>query len=140
PRATPATAKSAGAPPATVPAISRPGRSDTPGGIGYRPLRCSTSGRLMPDAGTRIRNSPAAGTGSGRCVSRSTSGPPGAVISIARISDRAPRSLALGGRVAVVGLLRRGRFGLATRLARLTVLARLTLAARAPVAAITATT
>ena len=80
----PAAASAAASPPATVPATSSPGRSDTPGGIGYSPLRCSTSGRLMPDAATRISTSP--GPARGRVgSSRSTSGAPKRLISIARI-------------------------------------------------------
>src|SRR3984893_16370044 len=42
-----------------------------------------TSGRLMPAAATSISTSPAPGSGVGRVVCLSTSGPPGAVISIA---------------------------------------------------------
>jgi hypothetical protein len=44
---------------------SSPGRSDTPGGMGYSPLRCSTSGRFTPEACTAISNSPGWGLGHG---------------------------------------------------------------------------
>ena len=42
----------------TWPAISRPGRSDAPGGGGYAPRRCSTSGRFTPAAATLTSTSP----------------------------------------------------------------------------------
>ena len=57
--------------------------SEAPGGGGYLPRRCSTSGRLTPAAATSIRISPAAGTGSGRSASFRTSGGPDCVISTA---------------------------------------------------------
>ena len=68
----------------TCPATSSPGMSLAPGGGGYAPSRCSTSGRLTPAAATSISTSPAPGTGSGRSTGRSTSGPPGCAISMQR--------------------------------------------------------
>ena len=50
--------------------------SEAPGGGGYLPSRCSTSGRFTPAASTSIKTSPAAGTGSGRSASFRTSGGP----------------------------------------------------------------
>src|SRR6185436_9475047 len=79
-----------------VPAISSPGMSEAPGGTGYRPFRCSTSGRLMHDAATRISASPAPNAGVGRSVSRSTPALPGAVISIALTST--PSASLVGAR------------------------------------------
>src|SRR5206468_12484031 len=63
-----------------VPATSSPGMSDAPGGGGYRPSRCMTSGRFTPAAATRIRTSPADGAGRGRSVGTRTSGSPGSRI------------------------------------------------------------
>ncbi len=57
--------------------------SEAPGGGGYSPWRCITSGRLTPAAATLISTSPAPGIGIGRVPGRSTSGPPGSVISMA---------------------------------------------------------
>src|SRR6185437_1339696 len=70
----------------TSPAISSPGMSVTPGGGGYPPRRCNTSGRLTPAAATLISTSPGPGAGIGREVGRSASGGPGLAISIAIIS------------------------------------------------------
>ena len=47
-----------------------------PGGGGYAPRRCRTSGRFTPAAATRINTSPAPGTGSGRSTGLRTSGGP----------------------------------------------------------------
>ena len=47
----------------TVPATSRPGMSDAPGGGAYLPSRCSRSGRFTPAAATRISTSPGPGLG-----------------------------------------------------------------------------
>src|ERR1700730_4332899 len=60
--------------------------SEAPGGGGYLPCRCMMSGRLTPAAATRMRTSPARGSGTGRSTSRSTSGPPNPAISIARMT------------------------------------------------------
>src|SRR5579883_2004901 len=69
--------------PTTSPATSSPGMSVTPGGGGYAPFRCSTSGRLTPAAATRISTSFGRGTGTGRETARRTSGGPGVPISMA---------------------------------------------------------
>src|SRR5262249_14118941 len=69
----------------TVPAISRPGMSEAPGGGGYAPRLCMTSGRFTPAASTLMRTSPARATGTGRSTGTSTSGPPAPAISIAII-------------------------------------------------------
>src|SRR3954466_14558459 len=62
-------------------------------------MRCSTSGRLTPAAATLMRTSPGLGAGSGRSTGFSTSGPPGWLISTARIFEgRAMRSISLRGR------------------------------------------
>src|SRR3954471_21144415 len=62
-------------------------------------MRCSTSGRLTPAAATLMRTSPGLGAGSGRSTGFSTSGPPGWLISKARIFEgRAMRSISLRGR------------------------------------------
>jgi hypothetical protein len=53
-----------------------------PAGIGYRPMRCSVSARLIPAPAIRISTSPAFGSGTGRIAGTSTSGPPGSLISI----------------------------------------------------------
>ena len=68
-----------------VPDTSSPGIDGAPGGGAYPPLRCSTSGRFTPAATTRINTSSTRGIGTGRCTTRSTSGPPGTSGSIARI-------------------------------------------------------
>src|SRR3989442_7972086 len=57
--------------------------SDAPGGGGYLPRRCITSGRLTPAAATLINTSPDPGTGVGRSTGTRTSGSPGSRISIA---------------------------------------------------------
>ena len=59
--------------------------SVAPGGIGYLPIRCRQSARLMPALATLTRTSPAAGFGTGRVPGTSDSGPPGCGISIAVI-------------------------------------------------------
>jgi len=46
-----------------MPATSKPGISDAPGGGGYRPWRCITSGRLTPAAATLINTWLADGVG-----------------------------------------------------------------------------
>src|SRR5436190_9804804 len=69
--------------PAIVPATSSPGMSDAPGGGGYLPRRCMTSGRFTPAAATLISTSPADGAGRGRSTGTNTSGSPGSRISIA---------------------------------------------------------
>src|SRR3989344_1925304 len=48
-------------------------------------MRCSTSGRLTPAAATRISTSPGPGRGTGRVSGTKTSGPPGALIAMARM-------------------------------------------------------
>jgi hypothetical protein len=68
-----------------TPATSKPGMSVIPGGGGYFPSRCSTSGRLIPEAATRTSTSPSLHTGIGRLVIVRTSGPPGWEISTARM-------------------------------------------------------
>ena len=50
--------------------------SEAPGGGGYLPSRCSTSGRFTPAAATSISTSPAPGTGSGRSASSQDLGRP----------------------------------------------------------------
>jgi hypothetical protein len=50
----------------TVPETSMPRIDGAPGGGGYIPMRCITSGRLTPAAATRISTSPSPGTGTGR--------------------------------------------------------------------------
>jgi len=57
--------------------------SVAPGGGGYRPWRCITSGRLTPAAAIFTSTSPSPGCGSGRCSGTSISGSPGARIAIA---------------------------------------------------------
>ena len=52
---------------------------------GHSPLRMCVSAWLTPNALTRIRTSPSPGTGSGTCWIWRTSGPPGLVMTIARI-------------------------------------------------------
>src|SRR5439155_17258415 len=98
-----AAASASRSPSTIVPATSSPGRSEAPAGTGYRPFLCSTSGRLTPEAVTRISASPAPNVGVGRSVSRSTSGLPGAVISIALTS------------ASLASLVRDGRRELARR-------------------------
>src|SRR6266550_2188789 len=66
----------------TSPETSRPGKSLAPGGGGYEPERCATSGRLTPAAATLIRISPAPGEGTARVSGSSTSGPPGLLMPI----------------------------------------------------------
>src|SRR3954469_9657913 len=66
----------------TSPEISRPGRSLAPGGGGYAPERCATSGRLTPAAATLTRISPGPGEGTARVSGNSTSGPPGLLMPI----------------------------------------------------------
>ncbi|CFP64696.1 Uncharacterised protein [Bordetella pertussis] len=56
-------------------------------------MRCSTSGRLTPAADTLISTSPEAGSGTLRSVGTRTSGPPGRVISTARMSRLQPESI-----------------------------------------------
>src|SRR6056297_2636988 len=74
------------APRATIsPAPSSPGRSDTPGGGAYSPARCNASGRFTPAHARRMSTCPACGSGTGRVVARSTSGPPASAISTAVI-------------------------------------------------------
>ena len=68
---------------ATTPAASRPGSGEWPGGGGYEPCRCNTSGRLTPAAATSTRIWPGPGCGTGRLAGTSTSGPPLPRISIA---------------------------------------------------------
>ena len=65
--------------PTTVPAISRPGMSDAPGGGGYLPWRCIRSGRFTPAAATLISTSSAPAAGLGRSTGVRTSGPPAPV-------------------------------------------------------------
>src|SRR5258708_1724789 len=67
----------------TSPDSSSPGMSVVPGGGGYKPLRCKTSGRFTPAAATRINTSRGPISGTGRCVGCRTSGGPGSRISIA---------------------------------------------------------
>ena len=57
--------------------------SGAPGGGGYWPLRCMTSGRLTPAAATLTRISLSPGFGTSRSSGFSTSGPPGALMAIA---------------------------------------------------------
>ena len=57
----------------------------TPGGGGYLPIRCNTSGPLTPAAWTRTRISFSATSGTGRVSVTSISGPPGARTAIAVI-------------------------------------------------------
>jgi hypothetical protein len=57
--------------------------SGAPGGGGYCPLRCITSGRFTPAARTRTRISLGPGAGTGRSSGTSTSGPPGLLIPMA---------------------------------------------------------
>src|ERR1043165_4158484 len=78
--------RSPGPIPATVPAISNPGVSETPGGGEYCPLRCRISGRFTPAAATLTSTSASPGTGAGPWTSFRTSGPPGRSILIAFIS------------------------------------------------------
>ena len=54
-----------------------------PGGGGYLPSRCITSGRLMPAAATFTSISPAFGCGVSRSCGTSTSGGPGSRIAMA---------------------------------------------------------
>ncbi len=68
-----------------VPATSRPGRSEAPGGGAYFPSRCRTSGRFTPAAATAMSTSPGAATGRGRSTRRRPSAGPGVPISTARI-------------------------------------------------------
>src|SRR5262249_56046774 len=67
----------------TLPAISSPGISGAPGGGGYWPLRCMTSGRVTPAAATLTSISLGPGGGTGRSSGTGTSGPPGALIPMA---------------------------------------------------------
>src|SRR6056297_237590 len=100
------------APRATIsPAPSSPGRSDAPGGGAYSPARCNASGRFTPAHARRMSTCPACGSGTGRVVARSTSGPPASAISTAVIVSvmsclssvrcappaRHPRLLPVGG-------------------------------------------
>ena len=62
---------------------SSPGMSVMPGGGGYCPIRCITSGLFTPAAATFIKSSPGAADGVGRSVPTSTSGGPGFEISTA---------------------------------------------------------
>lgn len=62
------------------------------------------SGRFTPAAPTRIRISPASGTGTGRSAATRTSGPPGALITIAVIiSGSVAKAAFLRGRVVDKG-------------------------------------
>src|SRR3954454_10069883 len=79
----------------TSPAISSPGMSDAPGGGGYMPCLCITSGRLTPAAATRTSTSPGPGAGTGRTSGTRTSGPPG---------DEMPTTVMLEGIVPDIGV------------------------------------
>ena len=99
PRRLPSTRRRPGPQAATAPATSSPGMSDAPGGGAYLPWRCRMSGRLTPAAATAISTSRGPGSGVGRVTGRSTSGPPGCAISIARhrLRDRAHHSTSVRG-------------------------------------------
>ena len=75
---------------ATVPTASIP---LTGVASGHSPLRMCVSAWLTPKARTRIRTSPSPGTGSGTSWICSTSGPPGLVMTIARIVFPLPLTL-----------------------------------------------
>src|SRR5438309_5512065 len=70
----------------TSPAISMPRIADSPGGGGYRPIRCSRSARFTPAARTRTNRSPGPGCGSGTSAICITSGPPGDLTTTARMA------------------------------------------------------
>ena len=57
--------------------------SGAPGGGGYFPSRCITSGRFTPAAATLTSISPAFGCGVSRSCGTSTSGAPGSRIAMA---------------------------------------------------------
>ncbi len=59
--------------------------SGVPGGAGYPPCRCIVSARFSADPFTSTSTSSGPGTGSGTSCTLSTSGPPGSVITTARI-------------------------------------------------------
>src|ERR1039457_1702933 len=84
-----------GAAAAMVPATSNPRTGDVPGGGGYWPARCSTSGRFTPAASTRISTSPGPGTGVGTSAICRTSGGPGCAKWIYLITSAAAQGWSL---------------------------------------------
>src|SRR6267154_4689969 len=69
-------------------------------------MRCRQSARLTPAPAIRINTSPAFGSGTGRVAGTSTSGPPGALISItvwvAGMLASTVRVLSLPGELATI--------------------------------------